>query len=87
MQVARQRQETAAFAADYTRRQGIEGTLSQGVRAFGLRRARYRGRAKTHLQHIGTAVAVNLRRLADWIDEMPRAQTRCSHFAALALAG
>src|SRR5262249_19737149 len=31
----------------YKRRAGIEGTLSQGVRAFGLRRARYRGLQKT----------------------------------------
>jgi transposase len=86
MRVARQRQETAAFAAQYARRQGIEGTLSQGVRACGLRRARYRGRAKTHLQHVATAVAVNVRRMIDWLNGVPRAQTRCSHFAALALA-
>jgi transposase len=84
MQTARQRQETAEFAAQYAKRQGIEGTLSQGVRAFGLRRARYRGRAKTHLQHIGTAVAVNVRRVTDWLNGVPRAQTRCSHFATLA---
>ena len=35
----------------YKRRAGIEGTLSQGVRGFGLRRFRYRGLAKTHLQN------------------------------------
>ncbi len=68
----------------YARRQGIEGTLSQGVRAFGLRRARYRGQAKTHLRHVGTAVAINVRWVADWLNEVPRAQTRCSYFAALA---
>ncbi len=87
MQAARQRQETAEFATQYMRRQGIEGTLSQGVRAFGLRRARYRGQAKTHLQHVGTAVAINVGRVIDWLDAVPRAQTRCSHFATLALAG
>jgi transposase len=86
MQAARQRQETEEFATDYARRQGIEATLSQGVRAFGLRRARYRGQAKTHLQHVGTAVAINVGRVTDWLNEVPRAQTRCSHFAALALA-
>ena len=31
----------------YKQRAGIEGTLSQGVRAFGLRRTRYRGLPKT----------------------------------------
>ena len=60
MQGARQRQETEAFATEYARRQGIEGTLSQGVRAFGLRRARYRGRAKTHVQHIATGQSLLL---------------------------
>ncbi len=84
MHAARQRQETEAFAVQYARRQGIEGTLSQGVRAFGLRQARYRGRAKTHLQHIATAVAVNMQRVTDWLNAVPRTQTRCSHFAALA---
>lgn len=33
----------------YAKRQGIEGTLSQAGRAFGLRRARCRGLAETHL--------------------------------------
>lgn len=87
MQAARQRQATEEFATQYARRQGIEGTLSQGVRAFGLRRSRYRGQAKTHLQHVATAVAVNVSRVIDWRNEVPRAQTRCSHFASLAPTG
>jgi transposase len=68
----------------YARRAGIEGTLSQGVRAFGLRRSRYRGLAKTHLQHVATAAAINLERLAAWFQAIPRAATRTSRFAALA---
>jgi transposase len=86
IQAARQRQETAEFAAEYAPRAGIEGTLSQGTRAFGLRQARYRGLAKTHLQHLATAAAMNVARLADWLNGIPRAPTRCSHFAALAPA-
>jgi len=31
----------------YAKRAGVEGTVSQGVRAFGLRQTRYRGLAKT----------------------------------------
>jgi len=46
---ARQRERTPAFAAQYALRAGVEGTLSQGTRAFGLRRARYVGQAKTIL--------------------------------------
>ena len=68
----------------YKRRAGIEGTLSQGVRAFGLRRTRYWGTAKTHLQHVAIAAAINIDRIVAWLDERPRAQTRTSRFAALA---
>ena len=68
----------------YRRRADIEGTLSQGVRAFGLRRAHYRGLVKTHLQHFATAAAINLDWLFDWLTERPRAATRTSRFAALA---
>jgi transposase len=68
----------------YAKRAGIEGTLSQGVRAFGLRRSRYIGLAKTHLQQVATAAAMNLERLAAWFVDRPHAQTRVSQFAALA---
>jgi len=84
IQAARWRQQMPEFAAQYARRAGIEGTLSQGVRAFGLRQARYRGLAKTHLQHIATAAAINVHRVVDWLDGVPIARTRCAPFAALA---
>ena len=58
--------------------------LSQGVRAFGLRRARYRGAAKTRLQNVAIAAALNLDRLAAWWAGRPLAPTRTSHFASLA---
>jgi transposase len=70
----------------YKRRAGVEGTLSQGVRAFGLRRTRYWGLAKTHLQHVAIAAAINIDRIVAWLDERPRATTRTSRFAALAPA-
>jgi transposase len=68
----------------YQCRAGVEGTLSQGVRAFGLRRSRYRGLEKTHLQHVAIAAAINIDRIVAWLDERPRAKTRTSRFAALA---
>jgi transposase len=68
----------------YALRSGIEGTISQGVRGFGLRRSRYRGLAKTHLQHVATAAAINLERLGAWLQGEPQARTRTSRFAALA---
>jgi transposase len=70
----------------YAHRAGIEGTLSQGVRAFGLRRTRYWGLETTHLQHVAIAAAINIDRLVAWLDERPRAKTRTSRFAALAPA-
>jgi transposase len=84
LKAARERLATKEGRRCYARRAGIEGTLSQGVRAFGLRRGRYRGLAKTHLQHVATAAAVNLDRLVTWFRATPRAATRTSRFAALA---
>lgn len=86
IQAARQRQQTAPFKADYAHRAGIEGTISQGVRALGLRRARYRGLEKVHLQHVATAAAMNVQRVIAWLNEVPTATTRTTHLAALAAA-
>ncbi len=49
----------------------------------GLRRSRYIGLARTHLQHVITAAALNLVRVMDWLAEVPEATTRKSRFAAL----
>ena len=86
LDMARARQQTPKFKAVYAKRAGIQGTLSQGVRAFGLRRSRYIGEAKTRLQHLMIACALNLVRLFAWSEERPREQTRRSRFAALAPA-
>jgi transposase len=86
IQFARRRQNTEEFASLYSQRAGIEGTLSQGVRAFGLRQARYRGLKKTHLQELATATAVNVGRIANWLNDIPTAATRRSRLAALAPA-
>jgi transposase len=87
LQAARQRQTTDAFQMTYAQRAGIEGTISQGVRRSDVRHARYIGLAKTHLQNLFTAVALNLLRVAAWLQDIPRARTRRSPFARLAPAG
>ena len=84
LQAARQRQATETFKTAYAARAGIEGTLSQGIRAFGLRQARYRGLAKVHLQHLLTAAALNLCRMYAWLTQQPRAKTRQAAFVRLA---
>jgi transposase len=87
LQAARARLETAEGKRLYRRRAGVEGTLSQGVRAFGLRRSRYLGLAKTHLQHVITAGAMNLARVTAWFAGVPPEETRTSRFARLRMAG
>ena len=47
----------------------------------------YVGLAKAHLQHVITATAMNLSRLAAWLAGVPHGRTRVSQFARLALAG
>src|SRR4051794_29371725 len=84
LKAARGQLTTEGGRRRYARRAGIEGTISQGVRAFGLRRARYRGLARTRLQHVATAAAIDRGRLGDWFRSIPRAATRTSRFAALA---
>ena len=83
LQAARQRQATQEFKTAYAARAGIEGTLSQGIRAFGLRQARYRGLEKVHLQQVLTATAFNVCRMYAWLTEQPRAQTRQAAFIRL----
>jgi transposase len=83
LQAARRRQTTEGFRLRYAARAGVEGTHAQAVRRCGLRRCRYIGLAKAHLQHVLTAVAIDLVRLSDWWAGVPPAGTRCSRFAAL----
>jgi transposase len=83
IQTVRQAQLTKEWKSRYNVRAGIEGTLSQGIRVFGMRRTRYIGLAKTHLQHLLTAAAMNVVRLANWLAGIPHAKTRISRFAKI----
>lgn len=86
LQQLRQKVKTEEFMTAYRKRAGIEGTLSRAVRKSDLHRARYVGIQKTHLQHILTAIAINLARLAEWFSEVMPLQTRVSAFSSLRLA-
>lgn len=46
-------------------------------------KCRYIGKAKTHLQHVLTAAAINFVRVSEWLDGTPVAKTRRSAFAGL----
>ncbi|BAJ29096.1 hypothetical protein KSE_32865 [Kitasatospora setae KM-6054] len=80
-------QATDHWRRRYGHRASVEGTVSQAVQAFELRRSRYRGLAKTQLQHHLTGAAINLTRLDAWLTGRPLARTRVSPFAALRPAG
>jgi transposase len=55
----RAEQRATPFQERYALRAGIEGSLSEGIRRHGLRRARYRGQSKTQLQATAIAAAMN----------------------------
>ena len=78
LQRARQQQQTEDFRLQYAARAGIESTHEQALRRCGLRYCRYIGSAKTRLQHVITAAAINLIRISDWWTSDPRACTRRS---------
>lgn len=80
---ARERQKTEAFKKLYNKRAGVEGTISQAVSRSGIRRTRFRGLKKTHLQHLATAAALNLQRVAAWLLGDKPETTRTAPLAAL----
>ncbi len=83
LRAARQREKTHDFMKLYATRSGIEGTVSQGVRTCGMRRTRYRGIAKTRLDHTLTATAINCLRLSEWLAGVHSTTTHHSRFTRL----
>ncbi|MEU0375454.1 transposase [Streptomyces sp. NPDC006283] len=78
-------QQTDEWKKRYRLRAGVEGTIAQAVLGFGLRRSRYRGMAKTSLQHQLTARPSTSPAAMPGLT--PRAGTRTAHFAAFRPAG
>jgi hypothetical protein len=86
LQRHRQEQHTTTWKESYSRRAGVEGTISQAIRGPDIRHARYRGLAKVQLQQILSAAALNLLRVDAWLTDTPLARTRTSHLDALPAA-
>jgi transposase len=80
---ARASQAGQNWREDYARRAGAEATISQAITVTATRRSRYRGLAKTHLQHIYSAVALNLHRLDAYWNDTPIDRKRTTHLARL----
>ncbi|MGP4091375.1 transposase [Streptomyces sp. KR55] len=61
---ARAEQQTPGWKIRYAVRSGVEGTVNEFAHGHGMRRCRYREQDKAHLQHVLTAIAVNIERLS-----------------------
>ncbi|MGW0633460.1 transposase [Streptomyces sp. NPDC002758] len=76
-------QQDGTWQRDHALRAGVEGAIRQATHTTGLRRARYRGLVKTHLDHTNSATALN--RLNAWWNGHPLDRTNHSHLARLQL--
>ncbi|MFC9080619.1 transposase [Streptomyces sp. NPDC057062] len=86
LRTARSEQAGRDWQDVYALRSGVEGTIRQALAVTDSRRARYRGLAKTHLEHVYSAVALNLIRLNAWWNGRPLDRRHTSHLARLELA-
>ncbi|MFE5588526.1 transposase, partial [Kitasatospora sp. NPDC056531] len=57
-------QQEPVWHKRYAVRSGIEGAIREFAHGHGMRRCRNRGQAKAHLQHVLTAIAVDVERLS-----------------------
>ncbi|MFD9543894.1 transposase [Streptomyces sp. NPDC060022] len=55
-------QQTPEWKTRYAIRSGVEGTVNEFADGHGMQRCRYRGQGKAHIQHVLTAIAVNIER-------------------------
>jgi len=83
LQAGRAREQTEGFKKEYAKRAGVEGTIAQALRSCEVRRSRYIGMARTHLDHLMTGAAMNIVRLLNWLAGIPKAKTRSSPFVQL----
>jgi transposase len=79
----RAEQATAEWRQRYGLRCGVESLISQASRLSDLHQARYRGLAKTHLQHVLTALALNLVRVDAWLTGVATTGSWTSRLARL----
>jgi hypothetical protein len=65
---------------------GVKSLISQASRLSDVHHARYCGLAKTHLQHVLTALAINLVRVDAWLTGFATTGSWTSRLARLAQA-
>jgi transposase len=86
LDAARAEQATTGWQRRYARRAGVESTIAQATKVTDTRRARYRGLAKTRLDHNVKATALNLIRLHAWWNGEILDPRRTTHLQRLELA-
>jgi len=79
----RAEQATGDWRQRYALRCGVESLIAQASRRCDLHQARYRGLAKTHLQHVLTALAINLVRVDAWLTGVATTGSWTSRLARL----
>ncbi|MDH6119814.1 transposase [Kitasatospora sp. GAS204B] len=79
----REEQATEAWRDQYATRSGVEGTMAQASHRCDVHHARYRGLAKVHLQHVLTAMALNLVRVDAWLTGTPPGSSWTSRLTEL----
>lgn len=75
LEPCRARAKTEAFKQEFRLRSQVEGSISELVRGYGARHARYRGQAKNRLQACFAATAANLKRTIRWFLQRERCAT------------
>ncbi|GAA2627797.1 hypothetical protein GCM10010411_76260 [Actinomadura fulvescens] len=73
---ARAEQQTREWKMRYAKRAGIESTISEFVQGHGMRQCRYRSQDKAHVQHVLTAIAVNIERINVQLTSAPERHPR-----------
>lgn len=81
LQQRRREQQSPEFKLRMQQRNAVEGTISELVRAHGLRRARYRGFARVDLQNQLIAAACNIKR---WLRRLSQGASQPAPEAHLA---
>ncbi|WP_405591471.1 transposase [Streptomyces sp. NBC_01092] len=60
----RTEQQTPGWKTRYAVRSGVEGTVNEFAHGHGMSQCRDRGQGNSHIQHVLTAIPVNIERLS-----------------------
>lgn len=82
----RAEQATPEWRRQYAHRSGAESTMAQASARADVHRTRYRGLAKTHLQNVLIAIALNLIRLDAWLSGAPIGKAWTSRLTKISTA-